>query len=163
MNTNDEGEILYVDIDMDYARKIMVEIVGKIQNNILSLEQGNISGFRNSRELKSNNGSLYIEVPMLISNNGVIFSNIGPKIPIKLSFYEHVLGNIDTKVTEYGINNVLVTVYLSIILEQKIVIPYSEEKIKKEYSLVLGSKIINGKVPSLYNGVINKSSSILEV
>ena len=141
----------------------MVDIVSKIQQNIFELEKGNISGFENNNELKSYKGKLYIEVPMLISEKGVIFSNIGAKIPVKLSFYEHVLGNVDTKITEYGINNALVTVYMSITLEQKIIVPYLEEKIKYDYSIVLGSKIINGKVPSLYNGVMNKTSSVLEV
>lgn len=163
VNINKDGEIIYVDIDNDYARNIMVDIVGKIQQNIFELEKGNIKGFENNNELKSYKGKLYIEVPMLISEKGVIFSNIGAKIPVKLSFYEHVLGNVDTKITEYGINNALVTVYMSITLEQKIIVPYLEEKIKHDYSIVLGSKIINGKVPSLYNGVMNKTSSVLEV
>lgn len=163
INMNQNGEITYVDIDMDYARELMVEIVSNIQNNIFDLEKGNIKQFENSNELKSYKGNLFLLVPLLLAEDGVLIQQIGPKVPIRLSFYEHVLGNIDTTITEYGINNALIKVNLEIELEQKLILPYTEKNYKRTFSLVLGSKIINGKVPSFYGGKYNKSSSILEM
>lgn len=163
INMNQDGEITYVDVDMDYARELMVEIVENIQNNIFELEKGNISGFENSNELKSYKGNLYISVPLLLGEEGVLIQQLGPKVPIRLSFYEHALGNVDTTITEYGINNALIKVNLEIELEQKIILPYTEKTYKRTFSLVLGSKIVNGKVPSFYGGTYNKSSSTLEV
>lgn len=160
--TNENNEIIYIDIDMDYSRVLLIDIVSKIQNNILLLEKGAIENFDNSNEVKSFKNNLYLEIPLQTYRKGVLLNSIGPKIPIKMSFYEHVLGNIDTKVEEYGINNAIIKVVFDIELEQKIILPYKEEKIKRNYSLVLGSKVIPGKVPSLYNGSYNKTSSILE-
>ena len=110
INLNDKQEIIYADIDMDYARKVMVDIVGKIQNNIYKLESGNISDFKNANELKSKNGNLYLLVPLMLYTDNILVQNLGPKVPIKLSFYENVFGDIKTNITEYGINNALITI-----------------------------------------------------
>lgn len=163
VNLNKNEEITYIDIDMDYAREIMVQIVKKIQSNIFRLENGKIEDFNNSNELKSKKGILYMEIPLLINKNKSILSSIGPKVPIKLSFYEHVLGNVETKITEYGINNALINVYMIITLEQKLYLPYKEEKLSRDYSIILGSKIVTGKVPSIYGDGYKKTSSIIEM
>ena len=73
----------------------------------------------------------------IISDNGVLFSSIGPKIPIKISFYEHVLGTVETSISEYGINNALLKVTLTIDLEQKLILPYKEQKVFNQYKLVI--------------------------
>lgn len=160
VNTFD-GEIKDVDIDMDYANVVMDEVVEKIENNITKLESGDISTFKNANELKSYNNNLFIKIPLGLSFDGLLFSNLGPKIPVKISFYEHVLGNVDVELSEYGINNALLKVYMIVSLEQKITIPYSKEKVNQDYKLLLGSKVINGTVPSIYGSSYKKSSSIL--
>ena len=152
--TNDEGEILTVDIDSSYANKIMVEVIGKIQNNIFAMEF-------NDELLKKHNNTTYLSVPLFIAYDGTLLSSMGPKIPIKLSFYEHAFGNIDVELTNYGINNCLVKIYLSVSLEQKIYIPYKDEKNYKKFDLLIGSKIINGQVPTVYGGSLMKSSEII--
>lgn len=158
---NDKDEILTVDVDMDYAYEIMLEILKKIQNNIFQLEAGNIDSFDNARELKSYHHNLYLEIPMGLAHEGLLFSNIGPKVPIKLSFYEHVLGTVESTITEYGINNALLKVYLTVSLEQKLIIPYKEQKYKRDFTLLLGSKVITGKVPNFYGGAIKTTSELI--
>ena len=163
INLNEKQEIIYTDIDMDYARKVMVDIVGKIQNNIYKLESGNISNFKNANELKSNDGNLYLLVPLMLYTDNVLVQNLGPKVPIKLSFYENVFGDIKTNITEYGINNALITIELTIELEQKIIIPYKEKEYKRVFSIPLGSKVINGKVPNIYGNGLTNTTGKLEV
>lgn len=152
---NSKEEIISLDIDMQYANGIMKEIVTKIQNNIFTISN------QSSNILKSYNGNSYIVIPISLVSNGALLSNIGPKIPIKLTFYEQAFGNVDVELIEYGINNALLKVYLTITIEQKLLIPFKENKINKEYNLLLGAKVINGSVPSIYGGALNKSSSII--
>jgi len=154
INKNNNDEILYVDIDSSYANDIMKEVVTNIQNNIFSL---NIQ----DTYLKKNKEYTYVAIPISI-NNGGFFSNLGPKIPIRLSFYEHAFGNIDIELTDYGINNALVKVILSINLEMKLYIPFNEEKIYKKFELIIASKIINGIVPNIYGGSYKTSSPIYD-
>lgn len=160
---NSKEEIIFIETDYNEAYRIMKEVVSKIQNNLLRLERGEIEEFSNNRELHSYNNNLYLLIPLGYSLPGVLFSSIGPKIPIMISMYEHVLGNVETEVVDYGINNALLNVTLTITLEQKIIMPYKEEKITRDYKMVLGSKVINGKVPSIYNGSYKNMSSIFDI
>ena len=157
---NNKDEILTTDVDYNYAYDIMVSIIKRIQNDILKLENGNISNFSNSRELKCYNNNLYLKIPLGLSQDGNIFSSLGPKLPIKVSFYEHVLGTIKTTITEYGINNALLKVTLIIDLEQKLIFPYKSLPLHRQYELELGAKIIIGTVPNIYGGsLVQKSQS----
>lgn len=154
INKNAKGEILYVDIDTNYANQIMVSVIKKIQNNIFEL---NI----NDSLLKKHEGNAYLKIPLFLADDGALINNLGPKIPVKLNFYEHAFGNIEVELLDYGINNAMIKVYLEVMLEQKIYIPYKEEKLNKKFSLLIGSKIITGTVPNIYGGAIHKSSSDL--
>lgn len=147
INKNDKDEILYVDIDTEKANAIMVDIITKIQNNINDMEF-------EDKLLKKHNDNIYIELPISFSN-GSLVSNLGPKIPVKLSFYEQVLASVDTEVTNYGINNALVKIYLTVDLEQKIYVPFKKEKFTRQYRLLLSAKMINGRVPSFLGGTIS--------
>lgn len=159
---NNKQEIVYVDTDVDYANSILRNVVTNIQNNILKLEKGNVQRIENLKELKSINNHLYISVPLLLSLKGSILSNIGPKIPIKLSFYENALGTIETKIINYGINNALLKVYLTITINQKINIPYEELGKKTDFEMLLGAKVITGIVPTIYGGTLTKQTEIID-
>lgn len=159
---NKNDEILMTDINYNYSYELMSEIVKKIQDSIFLLEQGNIKNFSNSRELKSFKNNLYLLIPLGMSSNGTLFSSLGPKIPVKVSFYEHVLGTIETTVQNYGINNAMIKVTLIIDLEQKMIVPYDIKKKNAQYKLELGSKLINGTVPSIYGGSLFQKSATIE-
>ncbi len=160
---NDDQEIIYVETNYNEAYDIMKGIIDNIQDNIFALENGNISNTPNNRELHSYNNNLYLLIPLGYAAPGVLFSYLGARIPIMISMYEHVLGNIETEVIDYGINNALLNVTLTISLEQKIIMPYKEEMLKRDFRMVLGSKVINGKVPSIYNGNYKNTSSIMDI
>lgn len=147
INKNKNDEILYVDIDTERANEIMVDVVTKIQNSINSME------FKDEL-LKKYNNNIYLEIPLSFSRGGMI-SNLGPKIPVKISFYEQVLAGIDAEVSNYGINNAIVKIYLTIDLEQKLYVPFKQEKFTRQYRLLLSAKMINGTVPSFLGGTLN--------
>lgn len=160
---NKNQEILGVNIDMDYSRELMVDVVQNIQKNIDLIESGKFNTNELIKGLKVYKNNTYIEVPLMLYKNGVMMQNLGPLIPLEVDFYEYVLGNVEIEINEYGINNALMKVYLEVELEQKIYIPYKEEKFKRKYSLLLGSKVIVGKVPSFYGDTYKKTSKDLEI
>lgn len=156
INKNKNDEIIYVDINYDYANQILQEVVGNIQNNINRIRK------ENQKELQSYNGNLYLKIPLYLYGNGTLLNNLGPKVVVKLSFYEYVLGTIDTEIEQYGINNVLLKVYLDVELNQKMIIPYQERLVKNNFRLILGTKLINGTVPDIYGGLLQNNSSIIK-
>lgn len=150
---NEKNEIVSIDLNVDYANKILVEIIEKIQNNILELEKGDINNFINSKELKRKNNDLYLEFPLLIYKKGII-SYLGPKIPVKIKFYEQVIGNIENKIENYGINNTKINVIMSINLKQRITMPYTIKEKNIQFDSTIGSKIVQGVIPIYYGNLI---------
>ena len=68
--------------------------------------------------------------------------------------------NLRTKVTNYGLNNALVEVYVYVEFSNQIITPFKKQEMKLEYDAVIASMMIEGEVPSFYNGTIEKESSI---
>ena len=89
-----------------------------------------------------------------------MFSNLGPKIPVKIKFIGSILTGVKTKVTDYGINNSLIEVYTTISIQTLVITPVSKDRKTRNYEILVSSKIIEGKVPEIYGGVMEKSSNI---
>lgn len=141
MHLNSNNEILFI----DYNLKKSYEILNKYVNNLSSdIKQSNI-----------------IIIPFFAANDSLLFANLGPKIRIKYDFINSVIANIHTKVTNYGINNALLEIYLHLEINYLITIPINTQKYKEEYDLLLTSKVVSGKVPSIYGTNITKDSSIV--
>lgn len=150
---NEKDEVISVDLNVDYANKILAEIIEKIQDNIMKLEKGNIDDFMNNNELKRKDKNLYLEFPLMIYKKGII-SYLGPKIPVKIKFYEQVIGNIENKIENYGINNTKINVIMSINLKQRITMPYTIKDKNIQFDSVIGSKIVQGIIPIYYGNLI---------
>ena len=69
--------------------------------------------------------------------------------------------NLETKVTNYGLNNALVELFVYIKFENEIISPFKRKKIDMEYDTIIASMMIEGEVPSFYNGVIEKESGLI--
>ena len=69
--------------------------------------------------------------------------------------------NFKTKVVNYGMNNVLVELYLVVKIESWFINPFDENKFGEEYEYIISSQIINGSIPQYFGGVIEKASSIV--
>ena len=82
-------------------------------------------------------------------------------VPMKINVVSDMRSNFKTKVVNYGINNVLVELYLVIKIDSWFVNPFNENVFGEEYEYVISSQIINGIIPQYFGGVIEKSSSIV--
>ena len=140
---NSDNEIVYVDYDLNKSYDILNNYVNNLKKTIIKKD--------------------IIEVPFLISSNNILLANIGPKIMIKYDFTNSILANIETKVTNFGINNALIEIYLHLEINYLITIPLNIEKHKEKYDLLLNSKVIQGKVPSFYGNSYIKDGAILDI
>ncbi|WP_443686870.1 sporulation protein YunB, partial [Phascolarctobacterium faecium] len=66
-----------------------------------------------------------------------------------------------TKVKNYGINNVLLELYLDISVSSSLLTPVSKEEIKDNFSILIASRIIAGSVPDYYNGILESTSPLV--
>ena len=142
---NDDNEILYVDYNMINTYNLLDNVTKSIKKELSKKEY------------------IILKVPFLIGSNNVFFSNLGPKITIKISFIDSLLTNIYSKITNYGLNNALVESYIKITINGKIITPVGNSEKRIDYNLLIASKIINGRVPFYYDGVISRNSNILDI
>lgn len=158
INKNNEDEILYVDFNLDKAY-IVLEKVSKELNHLISdLEQGKFADIKDNN-IKVNKNGLILEYPLFMSSNYALLSNLGPKIYIKVNFIGTMLTNIKSKITEYGINNALVELYVTIEVSQELISPVTDNEISLEYDVLIASQVINGTVPEFYGGIITEKST----
>lgn len=155
---NEDNEIL----DVSYNTNILNNIIYLVSDNILK----NISNIEkcklNDLNLKYYNiDDLIYYIPFGIIYNKAILTDIGPKIPYKVSFIGSVDTHINTNVKSYGINNSLIENFLNINLNIMVIFPFASKNVNINKNILLSSNIINGKIPSYYGGIITNSSPII--
>ena len=79
---------------------------------------------------------------------------------MRIHFIGSVLTNLKTKVTDYGLNNALVELFVHIEFKTQIMSPFDVEEITLKYDAVIASVMIEGEVPNFYGGTIERESSI---
>ena len=90
-----------------------------------------------------------------------LLSNIGPKIPVKISLVGDVSTNFSTEIVEYGINNALLKVIVNISVTTKVILPITSEDLTINANIPIGMKVIQGKIPNYYlNGFTTKSNIV---
>ena len=73
-----------------------------------------------------------------------------PKIPIKLELIGNIICYIKTDIKNYGINDALITIYIDVVAEEKILLPFSSTTTKIETKIPIVMKLIEGDIPSYY-------------
>ena len=104
-----------------------------------------------------------LKLPFFIGNKNPLLVNLGPKIYIPLNFSGALLTNLKTKIKDYGLNNALVEIYVTIKINIDILYPYNKNKEEINYDVLIASSIINGRVPSFYGGVIDTKSKNVSI
>lgn len=165
---NNAGEIQTVDFNPIIVNKFLTEMTNIVSDNLKKLEKGKIDdiSFINTDEydIKNLKNGVISEVPMGIITNNVLLSNIGPKIPVKLSLIGNVISSVETNISNYGINSALIEVYARVEVTEQVIIPFQTKNIKIVNNIPVAIKVINGNVPEYYsNGKLNESSNILSI
>lgn len=153
------NNIMSIDIDNNSSNQLLKNIIADLEKVVSDIENGKINDYPNLEFLYGKKGIILL-VPLGSSFNNTLLYDIGPKIPVKISFLENIDAYLDVNVLEYGINNALIKLYINISMEQYIEMPIDKDKNVINYKFLIASKIVNGKVPDFYNG-INGNSSIV--
>lgn len=153
---NKNDEILYVDFNLDIAYKVLDNVSEVMTSSFRDLEQGNINiSYYDDFSHKTN--SLILSIPFGSTLNNMFLYNMGPKIPVKVNFNSTILTNLETKITNYGLNNALVEVFVYIECNNEIMAPFKLKNMNFKYKSIIASMMIEGSVPDFYNGSINKT------
>ncbi len=164
---NKSGEIQTIDFNPTIVNKVLSMTTNLVQLNLKAIEQGNINLIELPDEIlveydkeKLKKGIIY-EIPLGYVTGNAFLSNLGPRVPVKLSLIGSVISNINTKIKQYGINNALIEVYVHIEVTQQVNIPFMSKRSLVKTDIPVALKVIQGKVPEYYQGGgMEKNSSI---
>ena len=91
---------------------------------------------------------LGISIGNIFNNN--FMANIGPRIPLKLNMISNVEVEVKNSITEYGMNNALMEVYVEVRVTPVIVMPFLSKEIEVVEKIPLVTEIIQGEIPDSY-------------
>lgn len=155
---NNQDEITDVDFKLDRAYEVLIDIKTNIEKEVLDLKAGKVPS--NTVAVGDN---LILKVPYYSYTNNALLMNLGPEIYVKINLVENIIGDVYTRISSYGINTVLINLYIKFYLTESLLYPVKSEKIELEFEVLVATKVIQGKIPSFYNGVLENSSSIINV
>ena len=162
---NKDGEVILVDFNSKRTSIALSTITSLVEFNLRAIEEGKIDMLElPANTLDSYNTDLLekgiiVEVPLGVINGSVLLANLGPKVPVKLSLIGDVSSGFSTKVTEYGINNALIKLYIDVEVNARIIMPFVSDEISISSNIPIAMKVIQGKIPEYYlNGFTTKSN-----
>lgn len=162
IRTNSINEIISIDYDIEKTYYLLTQISKILKNGISDFENGKIDVTIYDSYLKKSKKGLYLDMPMFIATNNVFLTNIGPRIPVHIHFTGSLLTNIKTKVTEYGFNNALLEIYVTVKISESILTPHKNDELNTDYDILIAAKVVNGKVPEFYGSSFEKNSNLID-
>lgn len=162
INKNSKDEIISVDYNLEKTYKTLTNTSNVLKNALNDLENGKIDVKIYDKYLESNKNGLVLNIPLFLNSSNVFLNNLGPKIPVIINFNSSLLTNIKTKVTNYGLNNALLEIYITVEIEKLVITPIYKDDEKFYYDILIGAVVVNGTVPNFYGGTYENNSSILE-
>ena len=152
LSKNNDGEVISVDYNMNIAYDVLSNCMEDLYSSITSLDMSSL--------YKSGINNVYY-IPMGLIYNNVLLDNLGFRIPCKINFISDIDMGFRTKVKDYGVNNLLIEIYLVIDIKNYIMSPSTYKEFGEKYEILVASKIVLGRIPMYYGGIMEKSSSIV--
>ena len=148
---SDSNKTTIVDYDPVVMNKIISDISNKVYDNLKLISKKDIDTLN-----KYNLDNTIFYIPSGIIFNSIMLNNLGTKIPIGMELISSINSNLETKVTEYGINNSLIEVNIKINTTIRMILPTTSKKNKISVVVPLTVKIIQGNIPEYYFGSLQK-------
>jgi len=155
---DDYGKFEKISYNTIFMNQLSNEFSNLIQEKLENMEIGKIENsilFQKEKRGKFHHihDGILCEVSFGSLRGSTLFSNVGPVIPIRLLYLGHMNPDIDVKVTEYGVNNLLLEIDFVATIKEQISMPFSsnQKEIKIRQPLVID--IIRGEIPNYYHEV----------
>lgn len=151
---NSEGEAVAVDYRFDLVYKYLSNEMTNVFNGIRNMDV-------KMEYYDYENGIFFVPLGIIDKGN-ILITDFGFKLPCKVVFFSDLRMFFTTKVSSYGINNLLVELYLNVNVKNTIMGPSTFNEFGNNYEIIIASKVIVGSIPMYYGGgEITKSSAIV--
>lgn len=152
---DNDNNIKMLDFDMAHATKISGELVVKIEEMLLEIEEGEYQTSRNTiyaKKMKqiSDDKGVIAKVPLGMLTNNPFLASMGPNLKIKYQMLTHVSSSIKKEIKSYGINHIMVGLTVVVTIKLMVLVPFYKEEHVQNVSFPLALEIIEGEVPNWY-------------
>ncbi len=156
----ENNDIEKISYNTSEINKLTNDVTNYIQKELLKLDDGYVDDFFVSDRLKKGKfknikNGIICDVSLGSIKKSSVFANVGPTIPIKLVFMSQVKTDVDVKVKEYGINNVMVEIYLIVKVREVVSMPITSDSREIVVREPISIDIVRGNIPNYYGGIIN--------
>lgn len=150
-----EGAIESIDYDVIMVNQMTDEMVSNIEGTIREVQSGQYQAKDDSRYERylasiSHQEGVLTTIPLETLISFPPLSFLHWRIPIRFQTESNVIGKVVQNVSDYGINNTLVTIEIQITVQQRMLLPFFHEIKKIELSFPIAMKLIQGKLPEIY-------------
>ncbi|MCM3758673.1 sporulation protein YunB [Sporosarcina aquimarina] len=153
---NDSNETVTLKVDAETINQVMAEMHELVEEHLDRAESGDLEmlpqsdGIQFDTEEMEKHGGVVFFVPIGQVADIPLLGNLGPKIPIRFHIVGDVHADVDTKLTEYGINNVYMEVNMELTVNVQIIIPIATKQSTVVQQIPIAIGIIQGVVPQIY-------------
>jgi len=157
---NNNGEIQTIYFDSCVVNDFLNDVTDSIQDDLIKVSRGDMSSIKG---YQSYGDDTVFKIPLGVITNNVFLNNLGPKIPVKLELLGYINSTVDTNIKEYGINNALIEIFITIDTKTKTVLPFSSKDIIVTNKIPIAYEIINGHIPDYYQDGFSKNSNLFSL
>ena len=154
---DNNAKINKVSYDTEKVNNFISSFSKYLEDVLLNLDTGSLDSYYLNPRLSNTKFSaikngIVCNVTIGAVMGSTLFSSVGPTIPIKITFLGHINTDIDIKIEEYGINNVIVKMYLVINIFEQSSLPLTSKENKIVLRELMAVDIIKGELPNYYGG-----------
>ena len=153
----------------EIINRVLADTNSLVQAHLEQAERGNLSSLpylddiEYDKQTMEDQGGVVFFVPMGQATNIPLIGNLGPKIPIRFHVIGNVQSNVETKITEFGINNAYVEVTIHIKVSVQIIVPLASKISVVEQNIPVAMGLVQGQVPYIYTGGDGEAAPSVEV
>lgn len=141
MEKDQEGNIKAVNFNFREYSRIVGETTARIQNQLKEFESDHVQ----------------MSIPLGVATKNAFLEHLGPEIPVSFVPIGAVKTRLETKMKQAGINMVLVTIYINVDVDLRVIIPFATDQQTVTTEIPISEALIVGKVPAyLYNNPSGK-------
>ncbi len=141
----------------EIINRVRAETVKQVKMYLEQAEQGELSDLPNLdnveydyNRIKEGDGIVFY-VPISQAANIPLLGNLGPKIPVRFHVMGNVHSDVNSSITEYGINSALVEVRIHLEVNVKIIVPFASKTATVTQDIPVAMGITKGAVPNVYS------------
>lgn len=157
-NVPDEtSDTVTTKFNAEIISQVMSEMHQLVEEHLERAEGGDLNMLPPLSDLEYNPDMMAKEqgivffVPLGQAANIPLMGNLGPKIPIRFHVVGEVHVDVETDITEFGINNAYVEVNLIVSVNVQIIVPLATSRSTVEQRMPVAMGLIRGKVPQIYS------------